>query len=321
MARYTGVYGFPESAEGARRLAEALGVPCHIAELHRFPDGESLVRLPQAADGPVDRAVVYRSLDRPNDKLIELTLAASVLRRHGATELCLVAPYMAYMRQDAIFRPGEPVSQTVVGDWLGRLFDRFVCVEPHLHRTHTLDEVFVGRPSTALSGAGAIAGCLRADGIPSDAVVVGPDEEAAPLVEAVASPLGLTPVVGRKERRGDRDVTVVLPDGAPLAGKPVVIVDDVISSGETIFSCARAARAAGAASIRVFGVHALFGADVSARFEAEGLGVPVSCDGVPHPSNALPLARLIADVLTADAMTTNDAMATTLTTGDALTTK
>ncbi|KAA0681113.1 ribose-phosphate diphosphokinase [Roseomonas genomospecies 6] len=295
MARYTGVYGFPESEDGARRLADALKVPCHIAELHRFPDGESLVRLPE----PVERAVVYRSLDRPNDKLVELTLAASVLRRQGAAELCLVAPYMAYMRQDAVFRPGEPVSQTVVGDWLGRLFDRFVCVEPHLHRTHTLDEVFVGRPSLCLSGAGAIAERLRADGTGPDAVIVGPDEEAAPLVEAVAGPLGLTPLVGRKERRGDRDVTVTLPPDAPLAGRPVVIVDDVISSGETIFSCARAARAAGAASVRVFGVHALFDAAVSARFEAEGLGVPLSCDGVPHPSNALPLARLIADALVA----------------------
>ncbi|OYD83333.1 ribose-phosphate diphosphokinase [Azospirillum brasilense] len=295
MARYTGVYGFPESSDGARRLAEALNVPCHIAELHRFPDGESLVRLPEA----VERAVVYRSLDRPNDKLVELTLAASVLRRQGATELCLVAPYMAYMRQDAVFRPGEPVSQTVVGDWLGRLFDRFVCVEPHLHRTHTLDEVFVGRPSVCLSGAGAIAERLRGDGTAPDAVIVGPDEEAAPLVEAVAGPLGLTALVGRKERRGDRDVTVTLPADAPLAGRPVVIVDDVISSGETIFSCARAARAAGASSVRVFGVHALFDAAVAARFEAEGLGTPLSCDGVPHPSNALPLARLIADALAA----------------------
>lgn len=295
MARYTGVYGFPESADGARRLAEALSVPCHIAELHRFPDGESLVRLPE----PVERAVVYRSLDRPNDKLVELALAASVLRRQGAAELCLVAPYMAYMRQDAVFRPGEPVSQTVVGDWLGRMFDRFVCVEPHLHRTHTLDEVFVGRPSVCLSGAGAIAERLRAEGIAPDAVVVGPDEEAAPLVEAVAGPLGLAALVGRKERRGDRDVTVTLPADAALAGRPVVIVDDVISSGETIFSCARAARAAGASSVRVFGVHALFDATVAARFGAEGLGTPLSCDGVPHPSNALPLARLIADALAA----------------------
>lgn len=293
MARYTGVYGFPESARAARGLADALGVPCHTAELHRFPDGESLVRLAQ----PVERAIVYRSLDQPNDKLVELTLAASVLRRQGAVELCLVAPYMAYMRQDAIFQPGEPVSQTVIGDWLGRCFDRFVCVEPHLHRTPSLDTVFVGRPSRALTGAGPIVERLRAEGVAPDTVIVGPDEEAAPLVDAIAGPLGLTGVVGRKERRGDRDVTVVLPFDAPLAGRPAVIVDDVISSGETIFSCARAARGLGASALRVFGVHALFGEAIAARFQAEGLGSPLSCDGVPHPTNALPLAGLIAEAI------------------------
>ncbi|MFP5513980.1 MAG: ribose-phosphate diphosphokinase [Alphaproteobacteria bacterium] len=290
---YTAVYGFPDSADAARRLAQALDIPCHIAELHRFPDGESLVRLPE----PVERAIVYRSLDRPNDKLVELTLASSVLRRQGATDLCLVAPYMAYMRQDAIFKPGEPVSQTVVGEWLGRCFDRFVCVEPHLHRTHTLDEVFVGRPSIALSGAAPIADHLRAAGVAPGTVIVGPDEESAPLVEAVAGPLGLTGVVGRKERRGDRDVTVALPPDAPVHGRPVVIVDDVISSGETIFSCARAARVLGADTVRVYGVHALFNDTVAGRFAAEGLGRPLSCDGVPHPSNALPLSGLIAEAV------------------------
>ncbi|AWU97569.1 ribose-phosphate diphosphokinase [Azospirillum ramasamyi] len=290
---YTAVYGFPESADAARQLAQAMDIPCHIAELHRFPDGESLVRLPE----PVERAIVYRSLDRPNDKLVELTLASSVLRRHGATDLCLVAPYMAYMRQDAIFRPGEPVSQTVVGEWLGRCFDRFVCVEPHLHRTHTLDEVFVGRPAIALSGAAPIADHLRAAGVAPGTVIVGPDEESAPLVEAVAGPLGLTGVVGRKERRGDRDVTVALPPDAPIHGRPVVIVDDVISSGETIFSCARAARALGADTVRVYGVHALFNDTVAGRFAAEGLGRPLSCDGVPHPSNALSLSGLIAEAI------------------------
>ncbi|WP_042695268.1 ribose-phosphate diphosphokinase [Azospirillum sp. B506] len=290
---YTAVYGFPDSVDAARRLAQALEIPCHIAELHRFPDGESLVRLPE----PVERAIVYRSLDRPNDKLVELTLAASVLRRQGATDLCLVAPYMAYMRQDAIFKPGEPVSQTVVGDWLGRCFDRFVCVEPHLHRTHTLDEVFVGRPSIALSGAAPIAEHLRANGVASGTVIVGPDEESAPLVEAVAGPLGLTGIVGRKERRGDRDVTVALPPDAPIHGRPVVIVDDVISSGETIFSCARAARVLGASRVQVYGVHALFSDVVAERFAAEGLGHPLSCDGVPHPSNALSLSGLLADAI------------------------
>lgn len=292
MARVTGVYGFPDSRDGAVKLAAALGVPCHIAELHRFPDGESLVRLPEA----MERPVVYRSLDRPNDKLVELVLAASVLRRHGAVEVTLVAPYMAYMRQDAVFRPGEPVSQTVIGDLLAGVFDRFVCVEPHLHRVHSLAEMFGGRPAVALSGAGAIAERLAADRVAPDTVVIGPDEESAPLVEGVAKPLGLSWTVGTKVRRGDRDVSVELPDDADLAGRPVVLVDDVISSGQTIVCGAEAAREKGAESVRVFAVHALHSPETMARFSALGLEV-ASCDGVPHPSNALPLAHRIAEAL------------------------
>jgi ribose-phosphate pyrophosphokinase len=288
MARCAGVYGFPDSRDGARRLADALGVPCHIAEVHRFPDGESLVRLPEA----VEDAVVYRSLDRPNDKLIELALAASVLRRQGARRLSLVAPYLAYMRQDAVFRPGEPVSQTVIGAWLAQMFDRLVTVEPHLHRTPLLDQVFAGRPGVALSGAEPIARHLLASGVAPGTVIVGPDEESAPLVEGIAGRLGLEGVVGRKVRHGDRDVAVDLPP-FPFAGRPVVIVDDVISSGATIFTCADEIRRRGGEPALVCGVHALFPEEVAERFDAERLPV-VSCDGVPHASNAIPLAAMIA---------------------------
>ncbi|MGQ9367172.1 ribose-phosphate diphosphokinase [Azospirillum sp. A39] len=290
--RYTGLYAFPESVAAARRLAEALELPCHVAEVHRFPDGESLVRLPQ----PVERAILFRALDRPNDKLVELMLAASVLRRQGAAELCLVAPYLAYMRQDAVFRPGEPVSQSVVGAWLARDFDRIVCVEPHLHRTGQLADVFPGRAADALSAVPVIAAGLRAAAVPPDTVILGPDEEAAPLAAGVAGALGLDVAVGTKERRGDRDVTVVLPAGPPLEGRPVVVVDDVVSSGETVFSCAAAARARGAAAVRAAVVHALFGAEVGERFRVAAIPV-LSCDGVPHPTNALGLAPLLAETL------------------------
>ncbi len=289
---YGGVYGFPECAEGARRLAGALGLPCHIAETHRFPDGESLVRLPER----LDRVVVYRPFLRPNDTLVELMLAASVLRREGAREICLVAPYLAYMRQDSVFQPGEPVSQAVIGACLAQHFDRFVAVEPHLHRTGDLAPVFPGRTALALSGAGPIAGRLAADGLAPTSVILGPDEEAGPLAEGVAGRLGLARVVARKTRRGDRDVTVELPADADLAGRDAVIVDDVISTGATVFACADAARARGARSVRVACVHALHTPETAQRLAAADLPI-LSCDGVPHPSNAIPLAGLIASAL------------------------
>ena len=113
------VYGFAETEPQARALAEMLGVGYETVEVRHFPDRESLVRVPAPA---APAALVYRSLDDPNGKLIELMLASSALRANGARQIALIAPYLAYMRQDTAFHPGEAVSQRIVGRFLAGLF-------------------------------------------------------------------------------------------------------------------------------------------------------------------------------------------------------
>lgn len=287
------VYGFPESEAAAGRLAARLALPCRVVSLHRFPDGESLVRV----DPPALSAILYRSLDRPNDKLIEILLAASALRDGGCEEITLVAPYMAYMRQDIAFHSGEAVSQKVVGKLLAGAMDRVATVNPHLHRTPTIDAVFPGIAAIAIDAAPAIAALLATEGIARDTVVIGPDEESRPWARALAEPLGLPVITATKERRGDRDVTVSLPETPTLAGRPVLLLDDVVSTGGTLAACARAARAAGAGRIEAFVVHALCDEQTMRGLAAAGIDRLRSCDGVPHPSNALHLADLLAAAL------------------------
>ncbi len=109
------VLGFPEYDEPSYRLASTVGLPYATVEVHRFPDGESQVRLPL----PIPKHVIFcRSLHYPNDKLIEIVLAAKTARELGASTLTLVAPYLWYMRQVAALRPGEAVSQRIVGQML-----------------------------------------------------------------------------------------------------------------------------------------------------------------------------------------------------------
>ena len=78
------VLGFPEYQLQARALASALDASCVTIDLHQFPDGESRLRLP--SDLP-DHIVLCRSLDRPNEKLVELMLAAHAARELGVGQI------------------------------------------------------------------------------------------------------------------------------------------------------------------------------------------------------------------------------------------
>lgn len=82
--------------------------------------------------------IFYCSLDKPNNKLIELFLAAAGARDMGARTVSLVAPYLCYMRQDKAFHCGEVVSQQVIGNLLAGYFDNVITVDAHLHRVHHL---------------------------------------------------------------------------------------------------------------------------------------------------------------------------------------
>ena len=177
------VQAFVDQAVPAGALAAAFGVPFESITLHRFPDGELMPVTPH----PARTVLVYCSLDRPNDKLIALLLAADPWRRQEVERLVLVAPYLCYMRQDAVFAPGQPLSRDVVCGLLGAAFDRLVCIEAHLHRTRSLADAFGGIEAEDLSAADPLAQALAG---PERPVVVGPDVESEPWVRRIAERVG-----------------------------------------------------------------------------------------------------------------------------------
>jgi ribose-phosphate pyrophosphokinase len=286
------IYGFPESEAPAHRLAVELGVPYRAIGVHRFPDGETRI----TATPAVANAVVYRSLDRPNERLVELMLAASALRDQGGRRLTLLAPYMAYMRQDAAFEEGEAVSQRAVGAWLGRAFDRVVTVNPHLHRTPSLADVFPGAEAIAVDAAPALAAHIAALELP-DAVLIGPDEESAPLVQTVGALARRPTLIGRKTRTADRSVSIEIDGIERVAGAPAIVIDDIVSSGATLAACARLLRRAGATRTLGLIVHALYSPETAQALKDAGVERIASTDTVPHPTNAIMLAVALAGAL------------------------
>jgi ribose-phosphate pyrophosphokinase len=284
---------FEEDQASAARIAQAGGLELACMARHRFPDGELKLRLPPVLPA---RVVLLRTLNDPNEKLIELLLVAQTARTLGVSHLTLVAPYLAYMRQDMAFLPGEVVSQRVVGAFLASLFDAIVTVDPHLHRVARLQDAVPVPQATVLSGAPLLAKLIAEHH--NDPMLMGPDEESAQWVAQAAARYGFDHGVCHKIRNGDRDVHIALPDMA-VAGRAVVLLDDVASSGHTLAGAAALLLAAGATSVDVAVTHALFAGDALQIILQAGVGKVWSTDCIIHPSNAVSMASSIAEALIA----------------------
>jgi len=100
-----------------------------------------------------------------------------------------------------------------------------------------------------------------------------------------------------KIRRGDRDVQLTFPEPARVAGRPIVLIDDICSSGETLVAAIRQLQSFGAVGIDVVVTHALFDAEAELRLRKAGARRIYSSDSCPHPTNAASLAPPLAQAL------------------------
>jgi ribose-phosphate pyrophosphokinase len=282
---------FEDEAQFALKLAHEAGLTPALVQRHRFPDGELKLRLPTPLPSHV---VLLRSLVDPNEKLVELLLVARTARELGAQHLTLVAPYLAYMRQDIAFQVGEAVSQRVVGQFLASLFDAVITVDPHLHRIAKLDEAIPVAHTVVLSGAPLLGDLIAQHH--ANPFLIGPDSESAQWVAVAAQRHGFDYAVCEKNRQGDHAVDIVLP-AMDVTGRAVVVLDDIASSGRTLARAAQLLLAAGAASVDVAVTHALFAGDALAVIAKAGVSQVWSTDCIGHATNAVSMTPVIAHAL------------------------
>ena len=287
------ILAFPDYLSQAHHLAARLGLPLTEVVLHHFPDGESLIRLPPSLP---EHLIICRSLNQPNDKLIELLLCASTARELGGQRLTLVAPYLGYMRQDIANQPGEAVSQRIIGRLLAGLFDDVLTVDPHLHRISSLTQAIPIKNAVSLTAANEIGVFLKQHF--NHALLLGPDSESEQWVAAIAGNIGFDYAIADKNRRGDKQVDMILPD-RDFSRHPVVIIDDMASTGRTLAKACKLLQAAGCKDIYAVVTHALFCGDAYAHILKAGIKTIWATDSINHPSSHIKLDALLADAVKA----------------------
>lgn len=287
------VFAFRGNERLAATIACSLGADVVPVTVDHFPDGEARVQLAGGFSGGV--AVIVCSLQHADETILPLVFAAGTMRELGATRVGLVAPYLAYMRQDRRFHEGEAVSAVHFATLVSRSVDWMVTVEPHLHRVATLGEIY-SIPTDAVSVGAEIAAWISRH--VANGVVIGPDAESRQWVRAVADAAHLPYVVLRKRRISAERVEVSVPDMEPWRNRTPILVDDVISTGHTMIEAARHLRDAGCPPPVCVAVHALFAGDAYAALQRAGLARVVTTTTIPHESNAIDVSsRVVASTI------------------------
>ena len=284
------LFPLPGNEAIAADLATSLKADIGKLELHRFPDGETNPRFLNVVK---DRDVVLVcTLDRPDEKFLPLVFAAATARERGAKRVGLVAPYLAYMRQDRHFETGDAKTAPIFAKLLSQHFDWLVTVDPHLHRIKKLEEIYE-IPARAIHAAEPVARWI-ADYV-ADAVLIGPDEESAQWVEAIARDAGKPFTVLTKTRHGDRDVKVSVPHVERWRDATPVLVDDIISTGRTMAETLGHLSHEGLKPAICIGVHAVFAPGAFEGLRAAGAKRIVTTNTIPHETNAINISSLISD--------------------------
>lgn len=293
-------------------ISAAMGVPLAAHEERDFEDGEHKSRPLDAVNG-ADVYVIQSLHGGPqqsaNDKLCRLLFFIGAIKDAGAARVTAVTPYLCYARKDRRTKPNDPVTTRYIAGMFESVgTDCVVTLE--VHNPVAFENAFRCR-TVALTATPLFVDYAKQHLSDRTLAVISPDaggmKRAELLREALETALGRP--VGKGLAEKHRSGGVVSGDlfVGDVAGTTALIVDDLISTGNTLLRAARSARQAGAEHVIALVTHGLFmqgAADVVADPAIDRM---VITDAVPpfrleRPADnskliILPAAPLLAETI------------------------
>ncbi len=271
----------------ARRLADHLGVPLGEVERRQFPDGERYLRF-DVADrlGLLDRDVVIVGATDSAASLEDVYRLGCAAGTSGARSLTLVIPYFGYSTMERAVRPGEVVTAEVIARQLSGIPRAARGNRVLLMDLHAAGIVYYFEHDTValeLYAEPKIIAAIRRLNLPR-LCLASTDMGRAKWVEALANKLG-APIALIHKQRLSGSATRVSAVVGDVAGRDVVIYDDMIRTGGSLLQAAEAYSQAGAASVHAVATHLVLPEGTVERLEASPLARVIGTD--THPNHRL----------------------------------
>ena len=281
-------FSLPGNENLTRQLAQKANAQVGLADLMCFPDGESYVCV--HSDVQNKCAVLVCTLNNPDLKILPIYFLSKTLRSLGAKKIILIAPYLAYMRQDKIFHSGEGLTSSYFANLISELADELITIDPHLHRIGTLSEIY-SIPAVTRSASELITNYIKQN--IKNPLLIGPDAESEQWVSKIAAEAQASFIVLHKIRYGDRDVEVSMPDAKNYNEFTPVLVDDIISTAKTMIRTIEHLNELKMKAPVCIGIHAIFAGNAYRELQMAGAADIITTTTVPHQSNQIDISNLL----------------------------
>lgn len=261
--------------ELAKAICASLGMPLAQAEVGRFNNGETKVIINENVRGN-DVFIVQSTCNPVNDSLMELLLLIDACRRASARRITAVMPFYGYARQDRKTRGREPISAKLVANLITTAgATRVLTMDLHAGQIQGFFDI----PLDHLTGIPIIADYFAGKQL-EDAIVVSPDLGGVSRARTLAERLNV-PIAIIDKRRPEPGVAEVMNVIGKVAGKNVIMVDDMIDTGGTIVLGAKALLGLGAKDVYVACTHPVFSANAVENLSDSPIRELVALDTIP----------------------------------------
>lgn len=264
----------------AEKIGGELGVSVEYPEIHVFPDGEKRVRVKENVRG--EKVLVLKSFcNSVAENILEFCFTVDAVRKTGAKEVIGIIPYLAYSRADHIFRVGEGVPLEIIINIIESAgLTKIVIFDPHSIKIPEMFSV----PAETLSAVDVFIQKIKDLGFENnDLTIVSPDMGGIRRADILSEKLGKVDVVSIEK---NRDLETGRVESAKVNGrinKTCFIVDDIISTGETVVKAGELLGKAGAQEIFCFATHFVSSDEASRLLAGSNLNKIFVTDSLPIP--------------------------------------